>query len=342
MLDSGAYTASRNPNVKLDIDEYIEFIRQHGDIFDYCINLDVIGNDESSYKNWKYIRQQGIDVLPVFHMGTDEKWLQKYLRQADYIGLGAVANVSTDQRISGLTRIWIQHLLDSKGMPKAKIHALGLTATNVLLRFPWYSVDSSSPNLMAGFGKITLPKIIKENGEKIISYYDSIQVKVSDQAEQASGGLNLVVPSTRQQLCLEYIRENGFELGEIAYQEKREKRAKRLRRPPAPPALFSVTKPPDPDADNTLANNFMVRYKWNLREWEKLIERLPNYPRKFAPMTLPEEKVREGDKTNVYIVISPSKAYLDASAESTLNILASYMYFRTSADKVQILKDYKR
>ena len=159
ILDSGAYTAYHQ-NVKIDVEEYAEFLKKHSDLFlGGCINLDVILDAEASYRNWEILRSKGVDTIPVYHMSTDEKWLEKYMQQTDYICIGAIAELSVMQRTSGLSYLFKKYLLDSKGVPKIRTHGLGVTAASMITRFPWYSVDSASAVKTSAFGNVLTPRI---------------------------------------------------------------------------------------------------------------------------------------------------------------------------------------
>jgi hypothetical protein len=43
-----------------------------------------------------------------------------------------------------LDTIWLNRLTDPDGTPKVKVHGFGLTNIQLLFRYPWYSVDSTS------------------------------------------------------------------------------------------------------------------------------------------------------------------------------------------------------
>ena len=53
-LDSGAFSAETQ-GAKIDIQEYIDFIKEHQDVIEVYANLDVIGDPVSTWKNQKII-----------------------------------------------------------------------------------------------------------------------------------------------------------------------------------------------------------------------------------------------------------------------------------------------
>lgn len=73
-LDSGAYTAWTK-GVEISLNEYAIYIRANN-IGKY-VSLDVIGDPEASYFNLRRLEKEGLAPVPVFHLGSD----MKYLRQ---------------------------------------------------------------------------------------------------------------------------------------------------------------------------------------------------------------------------------------------------------------------
>lgn len=161
MIDSGAYSAWSRGSA-IDLDEYIAFIKKHnlhrieGVTL---VNLDVIGEGEASYKNWLKMRDAGINTLPVYHVVTSTDWLEKYLEECDYVGIGAISEMSYSKRALSLDRLWQDYLIDSKtDMPKYKCHGMGITSLSLVQRYPWYSVDSTSWLRAGAFGKVFIPR----------------------------------------------------------------------------------------------------------------------------------------------------------------------------------------
>ena len=130
-IDSGAYSAFTKGKV-IDVDEYIQYLHNLLDTYpDYDIvyvNLDVIGDGAGSYKNWKIMREAGLTPMPIYHATTDIKWLKRYLKITDHIGLGAISNMSSAKRTWALDRLWDDYLTDDEGMPEVKVHGMGITS----------------------------------------------------------------------------------------------------------------------------------------------------------------------------------------------------------------------
>lgn len=136
---------------------YIKFIHKYKDKIDIYSNLDVIGNPKLTWRNQKYLESMGINPIPVFHIGTDTKWLKMYLDNYNYIAIGGLAPNPTRVVLPILDRLFKDYLLDAQGYPRANYHGFACTSIPLMLRFPWYSVDSASSKKLAAYGKIFVP-----------------------------------------------------------------------------------------------------------------------------------------------------------------------------------------
>lgn len=216
-LDSGAFSAW-NQGVEVNMDEYIAFIKKYEKYLTAYANLDVIGDPVATYENQKYMESKGVSPIPVFHTTKEDySWLIKYLEEGyTYIALGGMAGreITTSGLVKKLDPLWIHFLTDKSGMPKVKVHGFGLTSVPVMLRYPWYSVDSTSWVKTGRFGAIYVPKPGK--GDRYdytkIPYKVTVSTrspKVKDEGQHFS----TLTPSERKYV-LNYIQEKGYPLGE--------------------------------------------------------------------------------------------------------------------------------
>jgi len=210
-LDSGAWSA-HTQDTTIDIDAYIEYIKKNQHLITTYANLDVVNDGETSYQNWLYMRKQGLDPMPVYHAETDEKYLKYYLKETDYIAIGAIANMTTRKRLENLDRIWFDHLVDDKLMPTHKFHGFGLTSLRILFRYPWYSVDSTSWVAFSRFGIILIPAVSQSQYK-----YDRPPVTVcvsrrSPSNKRSWATLHTMNPSLKKKI-IRYARGLGFPMG---------------------------------------------------------------------------------------------------------------------------------
>lgn len=154
-LDSGAFSMFTQ-GVDISIDEYAQFIHDEADIIHVASNLDdITKTPQLSYDNQKTLEGLGCDVKPVFHCREDPKWLVKYLDEGyDYIFLGGMVPETTKWLRGWLDDLWHKYLVKDDGTSRVKIHGFGLTTVDLMFRYPWYSVDSTSWVMASRMGKI--------------------------------------------------------------------------------------------------------------------------------------------------------------------------------------------
>lgn len=152
-LDSGAFSAF-TLGVSVDLPRYCRYIQDNADIIEHASVLDGIGDPQKTYENQCLMEKLGTRPLPCFHYGEDERYLEHYLARYEYITLGGMVPISTQQLYHWLDRLWERYLVDGAGNPRVKVHGFGLTSIPLMLRYPWYSVDSSSWVQVSSFGNI--------------------------------------------------------------------------------------------------------------------------------------------------------------------------------------------
>lgn len=142
------------------MDAYAAFVKEHKIGIDFYANVDAIGNPALSYRNLKYLEEQhDLKPVPIIHNGTDLKWIERHIREGyDYIGFGVSMRVFS--RESTLT--WLDKAFDlvcsgPGRLPRVKIHGFGITSIGFLFRYPFFSTDSTTWALRAGYGSIIVP-----------------------------------------------------------------------------------------------------------------------------------------------------------------------------------------
>lgn len=214
-LDSGAYSALTQGKV-IDLDEYIKFIETNHDAIAVYANLDVIGDAEGTWKNQKYMEKRGLHPLPVFHAGEDLEYFYRYLGKYDYICLGGLVGGSNQQ----LT-FWLDSLFEiicdtPDHLPKCKIHGFGLTALDLMLRYPWYSVDSTSWVLTGRHGAVLVPRF---RGGKWTYDDNPYKVNVSNQnpTKDAEGKHISTYSIMEKNIIFKYFEEKKYQLGKSEF-----------------------------------------------------------------------------------------------------------------------------
>ncbi len=214
-IDSGAFSA-KSQGIEISLDEYIEFIKKNERYISIYANLDVIGDPAETWKNQKYMESKGLNPLPCYHIGEPKKWLKRYMKNYDYIALGGMVSESRAELTLHLDEIWEDILTDDEGHAKLKVHGFGLSGLRTILRYPWYSVDSTTWLLTSRIGEVYIPKARKD-GEW--DYQNSMVIQVSGRSSDRNVDdkhINLLPPRFKK-IVFEYIEEMGFELGSTEY-----------------------------------------------------------------------------------------------------------------------------
>lgn len=218
-LDSGAFSAW-SKGVAIDIDEYIAFIKKYEKYIEAYAVLDCIGDPRKTWENQQYMEEKGLHPVPCFHYGEDLKYLKRYIKHYEYIALGGMVPISTSDLRSWLDDLFSQYICDESGIPKVKVHGFGLTSIPLLVRYPWYSVDSTSWVMTGRFGAVFVPK--KKQGKYI---YDEIpwKVNVSDKSSKkdTEGQHFNTFSKLEQKIITEYFDEKGHNIEGLSSEYKK-------------------------------------------------------------------------------------------------------------------------
>jgi hypothetical protein len=160
--------------------------------------LDGIGDPLKTYQNQLHMEQLGAKPLPCFHAGEDERYLEYYVQNYEYITLGGMVGSSTKQLCIWLDRMWERYLTDGSGRPRLKVHGFGITAVPIVERYPWYSVDSSSWIQSAAFGSIIDP------------IHGPISVSEKSPSRHDAGQHVTTLTQVEQDYVLQMLEKNGF------------------------------------------------------------------------------------------------------------------------------------
>lgn len=202
-LDSGAFSAY-TLGVSIDLPTYCDYIKRNMDLWrveDGVVMasvLDGIGDPLQTYRNQLHMEALGAKPLPCFHAGEDERYLEHYVRNYEYITLGGMVGSSTKQLCIWLDRMWERYLTDGSGRPRLKVHGFGITAIPIMERYPWYSVDSSSWIQSAAFGSIITPQ------------WGPLSVSEKSPSRHDAGQHATTLTAIEQDYVLQMLESQGF------------------------------------------------------------------------------------------------------------------------------------
>lgn len=207
-LDSGAFSAFTK-GIDVDIKKYADYIKQNRDIIEQASVLDAIGDPRKTLDNQKTLEDLGVQVLPCFHYGEPEEYLEYYIENYDYITIGGMVPISSGQLRYWLDHIWHKFLTDKDGKPIHKVHGFGLTTLSLMTRYPWHSVDSSTWLQNAANGKILVADV-SSKGFFIVDISDAspaLKVETSNHIDN--------LPEMQRQVIIRKIEERGFEVDRL-------------------------------------------------------------------------------------------------------------------------------
>lgn len=183
MIDSGAFSAwnmgiKKKRDIRVDVDEYCNFINKYGDKFDVIVQVDAVtskdGLDEGqtekekeTWENFLYMRSKirkdlWPKFIPVIHGGDTWEFFDKVINYVDedgnhleYVGIAGPQNIQAERN----TNWWFEAFsrIQRSSNPNVKTHGFGMTTLKLLDELPLTSADSSSWNAFGRFGTIITP-----------------------------------------------------------------------------------------------------------------------------------------------------------------------------------------
>jgi hypothetical protein len=201
--------------------EYIKFIKENEKYLTIYVNLDIINDPVRSMANYKRMRKEGLKPIAVVHPGEDYIWITKYLELGcEYVGLGGLGQFYTKTKyINWADVVWSKALTDKKGFPLAKCHGFAMTSFDLMFRYPWWSVDSTTWVMVGRFGSVLIPKF--RNG-KFIYTEAPWSVMVSNQSpdvRNAGKHISTFAPM-EQDIIKDYLKLKGIKLGKSEYRKE--------------------------------------------------------------------------------------------------------------------------
>lgn len=150
-IDSGAFTAftKGKPIKPKDYGKWaLNFYEEwHHKAELQFFNLDVIGDQQASWRNQIILEGMGLNPLPIITYGADLSHLDRALENYPYIALGGLVPYARQKK---KLRAWLDYCFSritkryKHDGVYPKVHLLGVTQAWALNRYPCYSSDSSS------------------------------------------------------------------------------------------------------------------------------------------------------------------------------------------------------
>lgn len=178
MLDSGAYSlhqyqramSKRTENAKkkqaLDIpaiqaamfEAYVKFCLEHRKKWEFYITLDYKTDQAVIYQQQQNFLARGLEPTPVYHGDSDLDWLLRHKDMGHkYICIGG-ARLHPGK--AGL-RYYFDKVFNFGAKHGLVYHGLAFTSLDIIMTWPFKSVDSSTWSQCAAYGMLVVPDIAR-------------------------------------------------------------------------------------------------------------------------------------------------------------------------------------
>jgi len=205
MLDSGAFSAW-NKGFRINLWDYIDFIKKYYRHFTHIVCLDVIDNPTTSRINYLIMSQELADlnlkIIPVYHSGERFSVLGAMINEAEYIGISPNNNWNESSKLE-----WLADIEGRYNFSKFSTHGFGYTSIKGLGRFSLTTADSTSWRLGAAYGGIIIPRGLVKISTKVGDLFNKnfIEVSNSDFVLGICNELNIKVEHLREDYYLRLL-----------------------------------------------------------------------------------------------------------------------------------------
>jgi hypothetical protein len=163
------------------------------------------------------MERAGLSPLPCFHYGEPYKYLDYYVKHYEYMALGVAGNAGA-KLIPWLNECFAKHICDENGFPKLKVHGFAVTSLDIMMRYPWWSVDSTSWVLTGRMGSIFIPRGKDENWKYDITPWKVAVSSRSPRKKEVDKHIDTCTIEEKR-IYLSYIESKGYKLGKSEFKK---------------------------------------------------------------------------------------------------------------------------
>jgi len=152
------------------LESYASFIQHYKHAVDYYVTLDAIYNPEKTWEITMLLEEEyGLKPLPVIHCHSELKWFAKYIERGHtFIGIGGLGQgITKSSFLPWADKVFHFLCPAPHKLPLVRTHGFAMTSWELLLRYPWWSVDSASWIKIAAYGRILIPH--KRKGQYVFT-----------------------------------------------------------------------------------------------------------------------------------------------------------------------------
>lgn len=211
VVGSNAYSYCDTQKFADYYDGYVRFVKKYGHLFKWYVNLDVIFNPERTLEIQRSMENEGLSPMPVFHYGEDFKHLRWMMDNYEYIGIGGLGqHVRKSEFITHADKVF-KMLCDGGKTPRWKTHGFAITSFDLLQRYPFTTVDSSSWVQFSIFGMVLFPHPTFGFTQKPLEVCFSTRSDFKEVDAEAVHYDNM--PPSTQRRIREYLADKGYGIG---------------------------------------------------------------------------------------------------------------------------------
>jgi hypothetical protein len=158
--DYSYYDLKKGSEFRQYLQAYSDFIKNVGWAIDYYATVDAIFRPDLTWQIQKVLEDEyGLKPVPVIHYGAEMKWIDKYLDAGhDFLGIGGLGQgVNKKDFFAWGDRLFNRLCPTARRIPLVRTHGFAMTSWELIVRYPWWSVDSASWIKAAAFGQVYFP-----------------------------------------------------------------------------------------------------------------------------------------------------------------------------------------
>lgn len=205
------------PKYKTYVEKYVAYVKEHTKALDFYVTLDIIFDPKRTWESTLYLESCGIKAMPVFHYGEDHSWFKKYLDRYEYIGVGGLGQTVAKGKYIEFANKTFGMICNKRGVPRVKIHGFAMGAFDLMLQWPWFSVDASSPFVFGRMGSVVLPSPVLRNGGTVTGWDFCSPTRpfaVTERRRFDKRSIENLAPTTRRAIEA-YFEHLGFTLEQL-------------------------------------------------------------------------------------------------------------------------------
>ncbi|QDP54825.1 MAG: hypothetical protein Unbinned3891contig1000_23 [Prokaryotic dsDNA virus sp.] len=158
------YTLDKGSVFRTYVDEYVTFVKSLGYPIMFA-NADRIFDPEFTWEVQQYIEKtHKRKPIPIVHSESDIKWIDHYKdRGYRLVALGGFAWKGLNwEAYDWIDKVFVHVCPKSNGYkPTLRLHGFALTSYKSIMRWPWWSVDSTSWLMSSATGGVYVPRMKK-------------------------------------------------------------------------------------------------------------------------------------------------------------------------------------